>query len=94
MQNFYIDKGTDFAVILEIKDELDLPVDVSGDNFSSEIVGLPTVQFTILKFASGLSLGLTKEQTADVEPGRYIYTIRRTSGVSTTTFLNGTIVIG
>lgn len=79
-----IDQGTDYEVTLTLTDENGNVLDLSNSNTAAQIrknyTSLTYTEFdTSTNVATGeISLTLTADQTADLEPGRYVYDVELT----------------
>lgn len=79
-----IDQGTDYEVTLTLTDENGDILDLSNSNTAAQIrksyTSLTYTEFdTSTNATTGeISLTLTADQTADLEPGRYVYDVELT----------------
>ena len=79
-----IDHGTDYEVTLTLTDEDGNILDLSNSNTAAQIrksyTSLTYTEFdTSTNAATGeISLTLSADQTADLEPGRYVYDVELT----------------
>jgi hypothetical protein len=92
--NISIDQGTSFSAQIDLTNENDDPVDLSGDTvgadirrwYSSADVAASFTANTGSNTAAGiLTLSLTANQTSNLEYGRYVYDVRVADSSNTIT---------
>lgn len=82
--NLVIDQGSSFNVSIDLANEDDDPINLTGYTGASEIrkhyTSTTSTPFTVTVYAAGsVDLSLTPAQTADLVSGRYLYDVELTS---------------
>ena len=83
--NLIVDQGSDFTTTIDITDEDDNPVNLTGYTGSGQIrktyTSSTAVSFTVsLSGASGsITLSLTATQTGNMTAGRYVFDVELTA---------------
>lgn len=96
-----IDQGATFEASVNLANDDETPIDVTGYSFQSQIrksyystASTANLNVTILEAANGkLILSLPSEQTANIKAGRYLYDLKMTSGNTTTRVIEGIITV-
>lgn len=88
--NLIVDQGSSFNVSIDITDQNDEGIDLTGYTGASQIRKTYTsssyTPFTVALGANGqVSLSLTAAQTANLVAGRYLYDVELTSSGNTVT---------
>lgn len=89
--NLVIDQGTDFSATIDLTDSSDNPYDLLGYTVDAQMrknfASSSAVTFTCSHNTTQgqITLALSKTQTNDIEPGRYMYDVEITSSAGTTT---------
>ena len=89
--NLIIDQGSTFTVTIDLTDEDDTPIDLTGYTGVSQIrktfTSLTSIAFTVSINAptGAITLSLTPQQTAGLVAGRYVYDVELTSSGGTVT---------
>lgn len=88
----FCDQGTSFSYALDISNDDDTPVDVTGYTFTSSIRKSyystnPTANLTVtvLSAANGnVQLSMNSATTSNIKPGRYLYDVKMVDNLNTT----------
>lgn len=84
--NIYIDQGTDFRITLELFDEDDLDLPITGYTFYSSMRKLystaKAAEFEVYKANNDITLILDSDTTSLLDPGKYQYDVlmRKSTG--------------
>lgn len=80
--NLIVDQGTNFNTIIELTDENNDPLNVTGYSASGQIRKHPgsntAVSFTTNLSNGYLTISLSHAQTSNIVPGRYSYDVELT----------------
>jgi hypothetical protein len=76
-----MDQGSDFGATIELTNDDNTPINVTGAEFKSQIrksyySGYVAAEFTVIELDSAngvIRLSLTADQTSNVSAGRYVY---------------------
>lgn len=85
--NLVVDQGTDYSTTIEITDDNDLPVDLTGytanASFRKTFSSCTAVSFTAsVNSALGvITLGLPANSTLNIEAGRFVYDVALVNGL-------------
>lgn len=76
--DFTIDQGADFATVINLDDENDVSVDLTGYSAIAQLRRHPTsitkYDFIVTVLPSGtVTLGMNKDYTNTIPAGRYVY---------------------
>lgn len=84
--NIYIEQSTDFRITIELFDENDLDLPISGYNFYADMRKLYSssraAEFEIQQSNNDITLVLSSDVTSVLDPGKYQYDVlmRKTTG--------------
>ena len=87
--NLIIDQGSSFSTTIDIADENDLPIDLTGYTGAGQIrktfTSLTAVSFAVVIAgpAGAITLSLTSTQTSAITAGRYVFDVELTSSAGT-----------
>lgn len=98
--NLYLDQGLSFAARMVIHHQDDTPVDLTGATIRAQFRKSST-STTVLFFNVDVEeqengtiiISLTKEQTASLTPGRYIYACDYQIGDDCINFVKGQVIV-
>lgn len=96
-----IDQGATFEATLNLANDDETPINVSGYTFQSQIrksyystASTANLVVTVVNASTGLvSLSLPSHQTANIKAGRYLYDLKMSSGNTTTRIIEGIITV-
>jgi hypothetical protein len=85
--NIIVDQGADFSTIITASDDVGNPVDLTGyvgtghirKNFASNQFYEFTITFPSPTTQGQVRLGMTRDYTDNIPPGRYVYDVEITS---------------
>lgn len=96
-----IDQGSTFQASVNLANDDETPIDVTGYTFKSQIrksyystTSTANLNVTVVEAVNGkLVLSLPSDQTANIKAGRYLYDLKMTSGNTITRVIEGIITV-
>ena len=97
--NLIIDQGASFETTINVTDDEDTPVDLSGYTGAAQLrkhyTSLTSTAFTVaITGATGeVTLSMSANTTANIAAGRYVYDCEITNGSVTTRIIEGIVTV-